>query len=140
MQRLAEDAVEEGARRANLVRDAHLAEDLALAGNERVQPRRNAEEMESRGAIVETVERGLDLRLERGQRGNSVAFRRVGVLRSDVDLGAVAGREADRFAPALREPRRERLRIVPLERDAFAQLDRSVMVRRANENEADHVK
>src|SRR4029079_2513407 len=46
MKRVAEDAVEQEAGRADLVRDAHLAEDLALSGNERVEPGGDAEEME----------------------------------------------------------------------------------------------
>ena len=140
MKRLPEDAVEEDARRSELVRNAHLAENLPLAGHERVEAGRDAEEMQRGGAIVQPVERGLDLGLERSERGDSVTLGRLRVVGRDVELGAVARREAHRLAAALREPRGERLRRLPLERDPLAQLDRRVVVRGADEDEADHPK
>src|SRR5207253_567071 len=125
---------------AELVRDPDLAEDLTLAGDERVEPRRDAEQMQRGRAILQPVERRLDLRLERRKRGDGVALGRLRVIGRDIELGAVARREADRFAPALREPRRERLRRLPLERDPLAQLDGRMVMRRADEDETDHPK
>src|SRR5581483_12245511 len=49
--RLPEDAVEQRPRRDRIVRGAYLAEDLAFAGHERVEPGRDAEEVE-RGLVV----------------------------------------------------------------------------------------
>ena len=68
MQRLPEHAVEQQARRARLVRGAHLAEDLALARDERVEARGDAEQVQRGRLVAQPVERGLDLRLERGER------------------------------------------------------------------------
>ena len=81
-----------------LVRGAHLAEDLALAGHERVEPGRDAEEVQRGGLVVQAVERVLDLRLERGERCDRARFGVLGVLGGDVELGAVARREADGLA------------------------------------------
>ena len=104
MQRLPEDAVEQQARRPRLVRRAHLAEDLALAGHERVEPGRDAEEVQRGGLVVQAVERVLDLaaRARRAPRRRA-SFRVLGVLGGDVELGAVARREADGLAELLRE-------------------------------------
>src|SRR6185436_15973385 len=77
MERLPEDAVEEDAGRAELVRDPYLTEDLSLTGDERVQARRHAEKVENGGAILQPVERGLDLGLERGQGCDRVALCRL---------------------------------------------------------------
>src|SRR5256885_3784507 len=44
------------------------------------------------------VERGLDIRLELGEHCNAPLFRIVDVFRHDIQLGAVAGREAHRLA------------------------------------------
>ena len=66
MQRLPEELVEERPGRARLEGRPHLAEDLALAGDERVEPGGDAEEMERRRLVAETVERG-------GQVGATVA-------------------------------------------------------------------
>ena len=55
----AEQPVEHRPVRARLVRVAHLAEDLALARNERVEPGRDAEEVQRRGLVAQAVE--LDL-------------------------------------------------------------------------------
>ena len=122
------------------MRNAHLAEDLPLARHERVEAGRDAEEMQHGRAIVQPVERRLDLGLERGERGNGVALGRLGVVGRDVELGAVARRETHRLATALREPRGKRLRRLPLERDPLPQLDRRMVVRGADEDEADHPK
>src|SRR5262249_33869504 len=104
VQRLPEDAVEERPGRTELVRKTHLAEDLALARDKRVEPGGDSEEVMGRGPVLQAVERGLDLRPERGERRDRVALRLLDVLGRDVELGAVAGREAGCLASALRQP------------------------------------
>ena len=136
VQRLPEHAVEQQARRPGLVCRTHLAEDLALAGHERVEARRDAEEVQRGGLVVQAVERVLDLRLERGERLDRVRFGGLDVLRGDVELGAVARREANGLAELVRK----RARVLGVERDALAELDRRVMVRGADENEAHQLK
>ena len=69
LQRLPEETVEQRSRRAGLVRRAHLAEDLALARDHRVEPGGDAEEVECGRLVAEPVERRAELRLEREQRG-----------------------------------------------------------------------
>ena len=140
MERLAEDPVEQRPGRPELVRDPHLAEDLALARHERVEPRGDAEEMVRRGAVVQPVERRLDLGPERRERRDRILLGLLRVVGGEVELGAVAGREADRFASVRREPGRQRLRVVAVERHLLAQLDRRVVVGGADEDEAHHAK
>ena len=140
MERLPEEPVEQRSRRAGLVGRAHLAEDLALARDERVESGRDAEQVQARGLVAQAVERLLDRRLELGERGDGGPLRRLRIGTGDVQLGAVAGREADRLAAALREPRRERRRLLPVERDALSHLDGRVMVRGADEDEAHQAK
>ena len=140
MQRLTEDPVEQRPGRPELVRDPHLAEDLALARHERVEARGDAEEMVRGGPVVQPVERGLDLGAERRECRDRVALGLLGIVGCEVELRAVAGREADRFPPIHREPRRQRLRVVTVERHLLTQLDRRAVVRGADEDEADHAK
>ena len=136
VQRLPEHAVEQQAGRPGLVRGAHLAEDLALPGHERVEPGRDAEQVQRGGLVVQAVERVLDLRLERGENRDRARFCVVGVFGGDVELGAVARREADGLAELLRE----RGRLLRVERNALAELDRRVVMRGADENEAHQLK
>ena len=134
VQRLPEELVEERPGRARLERRPHLAEDLALARNERVEPCGDAEEVQRRRLVAEPVERG-------GEVGAAVAgelgecrdreLLRVLVL-DEVELGAVAGGENDRFAL---EPFGERPAGLEVERDALAQLDRSLVMRHACERQ-----
>src|SRR5262249_31096257 len=63
-----------------------------------------------------------------------------GIVGCHVQLGAVAGREANGFAPVRREPGRERRRFLASKRHLLAQLDRRVVVRGADEDEAHHAK
>ena len=135
VERLAEDPVEQRPGRAELVRDPHLAEDLALARNERVETRGDAEEVVRRGPVLQPVERRLDLRAERRERRDRSLLGLLRVVGGEVELGAVAGREADRLAPVRGEPGRQRLRVVAVERDLLAQLDRRVVVGGADEDE-----
>ena len=140
VERLPEGAVEQRPGRPELVRDAHLAEDLALAGHERVEACGDAEEMVGRGAVVQSVKGRLDLRPERGERGDRIALGLLCVVSGEVELGPVAGREADGLPPVRREPGRKRLRVAVVQRDLLAQLDRRVMVGRTDEDETHHAK
>jgi hypothetical protein len=78
------------------------------------------------GLVVEAVDDGVERLarkpLERGQRV-------VLAPASEVDLGAEAGREADRVV----EVGRQRGRAVEVERDPLAQLDRSDAVGEADD-------
>ena len=104
MERLAEEAVEQRAGGADLERVPHLAEDLALARHERVEPGGDAEQVQRGAVVAEPVEHGGERRAvvacEREQRRRSRA--RPGaslvVVAREVELGAVAGREHDRLA------------------------------------------
>src|SRR5438874_9619710 len=61
MERLPKDAIEQRPGRSELVRDPNLAEDLALARNERIEPRSDAEEMVGSSPVAQAVKGGLDL-------------------------------------------------------------------------------
>ena len=99
-QRLAEHPVEQRPGRSGLEGGAHLAEDLALAGHERVEARRDPEEVQRRRLVVQAVEDAVERLagelLERREH-------RVLVDAVDVQLGAVARREADGVAERPRE-------------------------------------
>ncbi len=111
-----------------LVRRAHLAEDLTLARHERVEPRGDAEEMQRSRVLVQPVDDAVERlsghMFERGERLVLVDVR-------DVELGAVARREAHRIA----ERPREHGRVVERERHPLAQLDRRDVMREADERE-----
>jgi hypothetical protein len=132
VQCIPEETVEQQSGRPVLVGRAHLAEDLAFARHERVQPGGDAEEMECGRTIAEPVQRGLDV----GERCDGATFGLLGVVGGDVDLGAVAGRQHDSLAELLCE----RVRLLRIERNALPQLDGSVMVRRADEDEMHQAK
>ncbi len=134
MLRLPEDAVEQRPDRPELVSEPHLAENLALARDERVETGRDPEEVMSCGPVLEPVERGLDLRPERGQCGDRGELGLLRIVGGEVELGAVAGREAGGLASVRGEPRSERVRVVAPERDLLTQLDRSVVMRGADED------
>ena len=59
-ERLAEDAVEQRAGLDRLERRPHLAEDLALARHERVEPGRDAEEVQRGRVVVQAVEHAVE--------------------------------------------------------------------------------
>ena len=104
-----------------LVRGANLPEDLALPRHERIEPGGDAEEVQRSCIFVQAVENAVE-RLARKplERGD-----RRGVVRAvEVDLGAIAGRQADRVA----ERRCECVRALEVERHPLAQLDRRDVV------------
>ena len=137
----AEDAVEERPGRARLEGVAHLPEDLALARHHRVEAGGHAEEMERRRLVGEAV-RDRSERLgrrprEREQRAVGEVGQSVLVLRREVELGAVAGRENDRLVR--RVGRRQAVRECPggreVDGDALAQLEGGAVVRHTCERE-----
>ena len=128
VQRLAEEPVEERAGRAGLEGRANLAEDLPLAGHERVEPGGDAEEVERGCLVVQPVERcgevGRPIACDLAQRLDRE--RLVLLVADEVELGAIARREHDRLSF---EPPSQLTARVEVERDALAQLDRSAVVR-----------
>ena len=132
LQRLAEHPVEQRAGGGGVEGGSHLAEDLALARDQGVEPGRDAEEMERRRVVVHPVgdraQRLAGELLERRERPRAVAV-------GEVDLGAVARREADGVA----ERPRERRRALERQRDALPQLDGRDVVGDADEREASEV-
>ena len=100
MQRLPEELVEERARRAGLEGRPHLAEDLALAGNERVEPGGDTEEVQRGRLVAEAVERGGEVvaavACELRERPDRELLDVL--LLDEIELGAVAGGEDDRLA------------------------------------------
>ena len=139
MQRLPEEVVEQRAGRAGLEGAPHLAEDLALARNERVEPGGDTEEMHRRRLVPKPVERGGEIVAAVARElGHGRDGLRLGVLLPrEVELGAVARREDDRLAAQLLDqPLGEGAARVEVERDALPQLDRSAVVRDADERRA----
>ena len=128
LERLAKHPVEQRPGRGGVERRAHLAEDLALARDQRVEPGGDAEEVQRRRVVVHAVgdraQRLAGELLERLERAGAVVAR-------EVDLGAVAGREADGVA----EPAGEGRGPLERQRDALAQLDRRDVMRDADERE-----
>ena len=109
------------------MRRAQLAEDLALAGNARVEPGGDPEQVDADGLVAQAVQ-GAGQRLpaiarERGQDLDGACLG-VGVT-GEVELRAVARRDDDRVAAELLG---HRTRAVEVQRDAFAQLDRRTMM------------
>ena len=58
MERLPEEVIEQRAGRADLERVAHLAEDLSFSRDERVEARRDAEQVQRGTVVAEAVENG----------------------------------------------------------------------------------
>ena len=130
MDGIAEEPLEQGAGRAELRRPSHLAENLALAGDERVEARGDAEEMERGGVVVQAVE---GRKLEENRCGALLG--RLGVFGRQVELGAVAGREADGFPAVGRQRARDLGGFLLAEGDPLAHLHGRETMRRADEDE-----
>ena len=96
--------------------------------------------MERRRLVSEPVQRRPELRFEREERGLRPALGLVAGLVCEVELRPVARRQADRLRRGARERSRERGAALPVERSAFTQLERSLMVRDADEDELAHEK
>ena len=141
VQRLAEEVVEQRPGRAGFERAPHLPEDLALAGNQRIEPGGDTEEMQRRRAVPQPVQRGGEIipavtgELRHCSDG---LFLRV-LLPREVELGAVARRQHDCLAAeTVGQLLGERPARVEVERNALPQLDRCAVVRDADEHERSH--
>ncbi len=120
VQRLAEEPVEDGPGSAGAVRLPHLAEDLSFARDQRVQSCGHAAEVQRRGLVVEAVERRAELGLEREQRRLRLALRLFRRTVREVELGAVARRQAHGLAGLAGERTRELPGAFEVERGALA--------------------
>ena len=128
VERILEEPVQDRARRAGAERRfvgvANLPEDLPLAGHERVETGRDAEQVLDRLATLPARQDGLELQpglsLERAPRNLRVAA-------LEVDLGPVAGREHDRA-----ELLRELDRVPVCQVEPFPQLERRMAMRHAD--------
>ncbi len=129
LESLPEHPVEERAGGGGVESGTDLAEDLALARNERVQPGRDPEEMQGGRVIVHPIgDRAEWLAgklLERRERTRTV------VVAGEVQLGAVARREADSVSERACEQRSALER----QRHALPQLDRRHVVRDPDQRE-----
>ncbi len=138
MERLTEEVIEDRPGRAPVPGGPHLAEDLALARYHRVEPGRDAEEVEGGGLVVQPVDERQDLGLAHArqvpERVERPALGRRGILAGKHELGAVAGGEADRLAP-VGEGGGEPVRALAVEGGQLAQLDRAAVVRDAGEDD-----
>ncbi len=139
VERFAEGPVEQRAGDAGLERVADLAEDLTLAGNERVEPGGDTEEVERGRLVGQAVG-------DRRQRGGVVAGE--GEQRLVGAVAEVRGSSAARYSSVRlhvdrttasqdvpRAPRARACAAVEVDRDALAQLDRGAVVRDAGERE-----
>ena len=116
VQRLPEEPVEEGARCPGFERRPHLAENLSLARNERVEPGGDTKEMERRCLVAQAIQRSRQI------------------------VGPVAGQPCERVDRLAVEPLSERSARVEIQRDALAQLDRSSVMRHAGQSQLHEAK
>ena len=133
MDGIAEEAIEERPRRADLGRLAHLAENLSLSGDERVEAGGHAEEMDGGGMVVQPIEDG-QLPEHRGR----ALLGRFRVVGREVELRSIAGGEADCLPPVGGQHARHLRGLLLPERDELAQLDGGEPVRRSHQDEAAH--
>ena len=141
---LPEEAVEQRPGRPELECVAHLAENLALTGHERIEPGRDAKEVQCRAVVAEAIEDRCEscafVTREREQRGARALVEVVSgrIVAGEVELGAVARREHDRLAPSgtgAGQRAGERRCPVRVHRNALSQLDGGLAMRDADESE-----
>ncbi len=134
VERQLEDAGENRAGRVGLgrelVRLAHLAEDLRLAGKQRIEPRGDAEEMQ---CGVDTAQLHQEVRI--AEHGPGTRRGHVRIVACDVELGAVAGRQDDRLETVLRKPSDDLERRIRSQVQPLAKVERSGAVGRSHEHE-----
>src|SRR5581483_985178 len=132
-ERLAKDTVEHRPRRHRFIRGPHLSEDLALAGNERVEAGRDAEEVTRCINLVQPIgDVGERLACEELERGDRLGL----VDPGEIELGAIARREAHRVAERAREPRS----LLHGQGHPLTQLHRRDVVRQPDDGERRHAK
>ena len=124
MERLTEEPIEERPRRACLEGRSDLAEDLSLPGDHRVETSGDAEEVQRRRLVVKPIERCA----RRLEQGGGERLGGCAVVARQVELGAVAGREADGLANRRRQLAGHLGRAPGVEGDALPELDRSAVV------------
>ena len=135
MQRLAEQLVEHRAGGAGLEGGAYLAEDLALARNERVEPGGDAEEMERGRLLGEPVDDRPDpLRGQPAELLERLECTPLAVIADEVELGPVARRQADRLS-APRERRGQLACLRQRDERTLADCDRRSLVGEADERD-----
>ena len=123
------------------VRLLHLAEDLRLADDQRVEARGDAEQMPRGVEVRHVVDVRRDLAVidavELADEAHQVGPRRRHVVARDVELGAVARREHHRLArrSALGQRAQRAVDAARLKVDALAQLDRRGAVTDSDEEE-----
>jgi len=99
VQRLPEEAVEDRAGRAGLEGRAHLPEDLALAGDHRVEPAGDAEEVQRGCFVGQAVDDRAKLVLGKpADRGQGIEGTPLRIGADKIELGAVARGQADGLA------------------------------------------
>ena len=137
----AERPVEQRAGGSRLVGIPHLAEDLSLSGDEGVEPRCDAEQVQRRRLVRQPVRDRCERARVRSRKREERAIRDlacVAVARGDVELRAVAGRQNDRLDLTVAAPR-ELLRQRPcglgIDGHALTQLDRRRVMRDACERD-----
>ena len=135
MERLAEEPVEHRPGGADLEGAPHLAEDLALAGDHRVEAGGDPEQVESGRLVGEPVDDAADLLLRQAaQVRERVERPALRVLADEVELGPVARREADGLA-AVRELLRQLRSLRQRDEGTLAHRDRSGLVGESDEGE-----
>ena len=146
VERLTEEAIEERAGRADLERVAHLAEDLALAGHERVEPGGDAEQVQRGAVVAEPVEHAAraaspsspasveQARRSRARRARRSRRRSRGRAPSGCRSRARRPRSRRASSPA------SRAAPVAIDGDALPQLDGGLAMRDSDEGEPHEAK
>ena len=136
MQSVPEEAIQDWAGCSGRVCGADLPEDLSLPRNHRVEACGNAEQVKGGGLVAEPIQRGAELGLESEQCRFGLPLGVVGGLGGQVELGAVARRQANGLGVVARKPARKLPGAFWIEGCALPQLDRGLVMRDADENDA----
>jgi hypothetical protein len=100
-----EEPVEHRPGRTGLERGANLTEDLTLSGNHRVESGGNPEQVQRCGLVGKPVDDRAQLILRQSAHARDrLEGAALGVVADEIELGAVAGREADGLAVCRQRP------------------------------------
>ena len=136
VERAPEQAVQHRPTGTGLVGRADLAEDLALAWDHRVEPRRDAEEVQGGRLIGQPVQVRREIALREAGESRHRSLVPVDALgRDEVELGAVTGRQTSRLQADPGQLVRQRRRVRSVQRHALAHLDGRELVGGADESE-----